>query len=99
MSTTRIYVAVKRDTWWLNWAQIDKQSPAAIDEQASHGLHVSGKSHTLGCQASCTVLLPSEPILIKETWTPISTNMTEIFSVQSELHSYNLMCIFTNQSE
>lgn len=45
----------------------------------------------LGPPDSCTGLLPSEPTLIK--------NASYCIPVQWELHSYILVCIFTNQSE
>lgn len=47
---------------------------------------------------ACTVILLSEPNLIKEFPNPISINRTETFPMQSELCSYIPISIFTHQS-
>lgn len=88
----------------VNWAQIHNPSLVAIVYRAPTPtqLHccTSGKSHKLGRQdSSYTVFLPTKARLYKRLFGMYFDQWAETSPIQSELHSYILICIFTDQSE
>ena len=67
-----------------NWDQIKKKNRAYqpfLHRGFSPKLHFTEKPVLKLC------FLPSEPAIIKDFWNPISTKRTEVFPIQSELHS------------
>lgn len=58
----------------------------------------AGKSPKLSCQASCTEFLPSEPTLIREFLELYFDQWAKTCSIQSELHSYILICMYIDQA-
>ena len=65
----------------------------------THTPWISGKSHRLSCQASCTMFLLFESNFRKEFLGLYFHQWTETCPIQSEPCSYILICIFSNQSE
>lgn len=65
-----------------------------------HPCCISWKSHRPNCQDSYTVFLQSQSTLTKEYLEFFFFNQwTETCPTQLTLHSYSLLCTFTNQSE
>lgn len=82
----------------VDWVQIHNKNLAAIaDKGLSHRL-LSGKNCRLNLSL-LLVLLPVESILMKEFLMLHFNQGAETCPVHLKLQSYNLICIFTNQSE
>lgn len=85
----------QKDSFWVN--QIHTQSPVTIVCRGlSCTLHIRGKQQTeLWRLLHCTPAHPTPPLWRK----PYFDHWAENCPIKSELHSYILIYIFTNQSE